>query len=110
MSSVFDVTQMVGEQKNSYQTWNNVKNDNPDILQGLEDIKFKGQRQRDTPCVNAKGLVLLMKVLGEKAKQFRSAVLKPKPKPKKVVSLPKKVVTRRKKFVEKEWCLEMDSE
>jgi len=40
----------------------------------LEYIKFKGHKQRETPVVNAQELVLLlMKVPGEKAKQFRSA-------------------------------------
>jgi prophage antirepressor-like protein len=98
---------MVGEQTQPRKAWNDIKNEYTKVVTFCNYYKFKGQRQRDTPCVNAKGLVLLlMKVPGEKAKQFRSAV----PKPKKVVSLPKKVVTRRKKVVEKEWCLEMDSE
>jgi hypothetical protein len=72
--SVFDVIKMVGEQINTKQTWNNVKNDYPEVIQFLDYLKFKGSGQRETPCVNAKGLVLLlMQIPGEKAKQFRLA-------------------------------------
>ena len=73
--SAFDVIQMVGEQKNFRTIWDRIeKNNETEVVPKWYYFKFPGSGQRDTPCVNAKGLVLLlMQIPGEKAKQFRSA-------------------------------------
>jgi hypothetical protein len=70
--SVWDVIKMVGEQKDPYKIWERI--DKTEVRNFCTNLKFKGSGQRETPCVNAKGLVLLlMQIPGEKAKQFRLA-------------------------------------
>jgi hypothetical protein len=70
--SVWDVIKMVGEQKDPYKIWERI--DKTEVQSFCRNLKFKGSGQRETPCVNAKGLVLLlMQIPGEKAKQFRLA-------------------------------------
>lgn len=70
--SVFDIIELVGEQKNPKDAWNDVKNKHSDIVAFSDYCQFG--KKKKTPCVNAKGLVLLlMQIPGEKAKQFRLA-------------------------------------
>lgn len=75
--SVFDVIEVVGNQKNARKTWFDIQKSNSEVVASCNNFKFPGPGQRDTPIINAQGLVLLLnQIPGETARQFRSASAK----------------------------------
>jgi len=72
--SVFDIIKVAGGQKNPKETWKNLmKIHEEEVVQFCDYLKFPGAGQRETPCVNAKGLVkLLMWIPGKLAQEFRN--------------------------------------
>jgi len=61
--SVLDIIQTAGGcTKNSvHKIWQRLKETyGEEVLKSCQDLKFPGAGQRETPCVNAKGLVKLL--------------------------------------------------
>lgn len=74
--SVYDIIILAtGQSKNSVtKTWVRLKETyGEEVAAFCRDLKFSGPGQRETPCVNAKGLVkLLMLIPGKLAQEFRN--------------------------------------
>lgn len=72
--SVYDIIKVAGGQKNPKETWKNLmKIHEEEVVQFVYYLKFPGAGQRETPCINAKGLVkLLMWIPGKLAQEFRN--------------------------------------
>jgi hypothetical protein len=74
--SVLDIIQTAGGcTKNSvHKIWQRLKETyGEEVLTYCHDLKFPGAGQRETPCINAKGLVkLLMWIPGKLAQEFRN--------------------------------------
>ena len=72
--SAIDLIRVVGNQKCPKYTWKTIYDTYKNELVVFSNhFKFDGQGQRDTPVINAKGVVkLLMWIPGDTAKTFRS--------------------------------------
>lgn len=76
--SIYDIIKITGQQSNEHKTWKDVKDKySQEIINyeiEIENIKFAGSNQKNTPCTNVQGLVkLLFWIPGEKAKRFRES-------------------------------------
>lgn len=72
--SVYDIISVAGNQKNPRKVWERLKEMyNEEVVSFCYNLKFPGPGQRETPCINAKGLVkLLMWIPGKLAQEFRN--------------------------------------
>jgi hypothetical protein len=72
--SVYDIIKVAGNQKNPRMVWERLKETyGEEVVSFCDNLKFPGAGQRETPCINAKGLVkLLMWIPGKLAQEFRS--------------------------------------
>ncbi|GAQ90701.1 hypothetical protein KFL_006750060 [Klebsormidium nitens] len=64
--SVVDVIREVAGSINPYQSWENLKSQNPEVLQSVEDFKFEGHGQRPTAVNCARGLVTIINLLAKR--------------------------------------------
>ena len=72
--SVFDVIGAVSGGTNPRQKLADLRNTHPSVVSLTDDWQFPGARQRPTPVVDARGLVVLINLLpGAKAAAFRAA-------------------------------------
>ncbi|MDD4938240.1 MAG: hypothetical protein PHX34_04490 [Candidatus Shapirobacteria bacterium] len=70
--SAFDLIKLVGDNINPRKTWNDIETRFPDVVTFCYNIKFKGRGQKDTPVLNAKGVVMVLQLIpGRIAAQFR---------------------------------------
>ncbi|MDD4938238.1 MAG: hypothetical protein PHX34_04480 [Candidatus Shapirobacteria bacterium] len=70
--SAFDLIKLVGEKKTSKKTWYDIEKQYPEVGTICSHWKFKGARQKDTPVLNAKGVVMVLQLIpGRIAAQFR---------------------------------------
>src|SRR6185437_785220 len=70
--SAIDVISVVGGQKNPKSVWERIKNSVSEVVAFCDRVKFSGPGQKDTPVINAKGLVILLQhIPGDLARQFR---------------------------------------
>jgi hypothetical protein len=72
--SVYDIIKVAGNQKNPRMVWERIiETYGEEVVSFCDNLKFPGPGQRETPCVNAKGLVkLLMLIPGKLAQEFRN--------------------------------------
>lgn len=72
--SVLDVIKVVTGHSAYRKTWLDISQRFPEVVSEINNFKFPGQGQRETPVVGAKGLVTIMNLLqGERAARFRAA-------------------------------------
>ena len=72
--SVYDIIKVAGNQKNPRMVWERLlETYGEEVVSFCDNLKFPGPGQRETPCINAKGLVkLLMWIPGKLAQEFRN--------------------------------------
>ena len=74
MVSVYDVMCAITSHhpKDVTHEFKNITGRHPEVLGGIQKLKFPGRGQRDTPVTDARGLVMIMNLLpGRQAAQFR---------------------------------------
>ena len=72
--SVYDIIKVAGNQKNPRMVWERLlETYGEEVVSFCDNLKFPGPGQRETPCINAKGLVkLLMWIPGKLSQEFRN--------------------------------------
>ncbi|MDD4938242.1 MAG: hypothetical protein PHX34_04500 [Candidatus Shapirobacteria bacterium] len=70
--SAFDLIKLVGDQKQPHKTWYDIEIHHPEVYTFCINFKFKGSGQRETPVLNAQGVVMVLQLIpGRIAAQFR---------------------------------------
>ena len=70
--SVLDLISLVTDNHNPRSAWSELKRHHPDVVQLAYNFSFPGQGQRETPVVDARGLVAIINLLpGPRAAKFR---------------------------------------
>lgn len=75
--SVYDVIQVVGGQKDPYNTWKRLSVEYPEVLTKCQDFQFPGQGQRKTPVSNKENILYIIGLLpGAVGRSYREDAAK----------------------------------
>lgn len=70
--SVYDLIGCITGLANPRNAWVALQNDHPEVVHGVDNLKFPGSGQRETPVVDARGAVQIIMLLpGRAAAEFR---------------------------------------
>lgn len=75
--SVFDVIEVIGGKKNPWDAWISLSSQFTEVLGKVEDFKFPGRGQRQTPVTNKEGLLYILGLLpGAVGRTYREGAAK----------------------------------